>query len=272
MKIGIISSSYYQNDIIKNDYTFCTRIQPFFNNSDKYELWANGKKYDALLFHDVLWIPMMEIFDGPKYLDITNIDWFNFNNLEYFSSFDVITSANKELVEFLKQIFPNKTIEYIPYSIDVNKISGIEEIATSPQSVLWFGDIQDVYESVDPFLNTIHETGLSLTVMTSEKTHINNIKFQSILFNQETLYDEIRNHDLLLNPPLRKGIFKYKSVFNKSLDSWCLGTPVVETVYDMVLFNDVEISNKKVKEMQQIIKNEYNIFDNIKKFDKLFLK
>jgi hypothetical protein len=241
------------------------RAEQLAANSPRFEIWKHGRNYDSLIFQKAYWTEMMEIFEGPKILDLCDTDWSNgsFDIMTTGNLVDAITCSSPELTNLLQSYFPSKLVEHVPDRIDLKQLPSPRPHHTGKaQHALWFGFIPNAYETLGQLAGTLRSCGLSLTILADQPYQMNDeiaeLRPRFIKYDMQTAYRQIQEADVVLNPRSEKGNFRYKSN-NKTIISLALGVPVAHTSGDVERLMDEFNRNNDVTKHAQIIRQEYGI-------------
>jgi hypothetical protein len=272
---GILPFTYFGgfNKVVGSSFLRATGVA---NNATDFEIWKHGKKYDNLIFQKVYWKEMLEIFKGPKILDLCDPDWLNgeLNITEIGALADAVTCSSKRLTDFTAKVFPDKIVRYVPDRLDF-------KIFPAPKSnhnknvkkIVWFGFIHNAYETLSSFSSILKKYNLALTVIAdhpySRKDTILELKPRFIQYDQRTVYSLLQDHDIVLNPKSDKASYRYKSN-NKSVISWKLGLPVAESVNELMRFFELDERKMETETRQQLVNQEYNITKSIDQYKSIF--
>lgn len=261
---GIIPFTYF-GGLDKTAGSTFLRAEGLVACAKGFEIWKHGNPYDSLIFQKVYWNEMMKRFQGPKILDLCDPDWLveNLNIIEVGSLTDAITCSSGNLTALVKKYFPNKLVVHVPDRLNFN-------IFPDPRSrhigkavnIVWFGYINNAYETLSPLAPVIKKHALHLTIMSNlpytKEDAILKLNPAFIKYNQSTAYQLLGKNDIVLNPKSTKGFFKYKSN-NKTIISWKLGVPVAETPEELERLIDPYERNLHMEGKQDMIEQEYNI-------------
>jgi hypothetical protein len=274
---GIIPFTYFGGVQKLVGSTFL-RVDCLCKNDSNFEKWVHGKKYDNLIFQKAYWIEMMELFDGPKILDICDPDWIKeqldiVNICKYVHA---ITCSSESLTELVKNYFPNKLVVNIPDRLDFSVYPlPREKHALKAKNIVWFGFIHNAHETLEQMLPVIKEYGLNLKIIAdrpySKEDGILALKPEYAFYDPRFVYEQIKEADIVLNPKSDKAFYKYKSN-NKSLISWKLGLPVAHTNDELIRFINPDERNKEIAEKQQVIYREYQIQTSLEQYKNIILK
>jgi len=273
-KIGILPFKANDNDGMSGSAFL--RAHGLANNSNDYEIWKHAVKYDGLIFQKNYWKEMMELYQGPKILDLCDADWikssadfFKFCNLA-----DAISCSSPELMKFISDVLPAKPVYYVPDRLDFSLFPKSEKIHSNrAKTIVWFGYIKNAYITLKPMLPVIKALKLRLKIISDKdyerKEDLTGITYKVIKYNQLSAYEEISESDIVLNPKSPKGAFKYKSN-NKTIVGWKLGIPVAETNADIERFLDADARNEEMIEKKIFVNSKYNITQSVIDYDNIF--
>lgn len=263
-KTGIIPFTYFLGKQKPVGSTFL-RVDSLCLYSPNFEKWIHGKKYDNLIFQKAYWKEMMELFEGPRILDLCDPDWLRkpLDIIKYSHLVHAITCSSMELTKLLEQYLPEKLVVHVPDRINPRFFpSPRKKHVGRAKDIVWFGYIKNAHETLNPLFSVIKEHKMDLKIISNEpysrQDDILYLNPTFIKYDQKTAYERIKEADIVLNPKSSKAFFKYKSQ-NKNLISWKLGVPVAVSSYDVELLLDPEERNKQVMQKQLIVENEFHI-------------
>ena len=264
MITGIIPFGFFEY-IVNNSGSTLLRVDSLVANDSGFEKCVHGKKYDNLIFQKAYWKQMMKLFKGPKILDLCDPDWFQYevDIIETGNLVHAITCSSRELTDLVKSYFPEKIVEHVPDRLDLKTFPSPRKVhQEKARKAVWFGYIHNAYETLPQLLPSIKETGLQLRIIShlpyTEKDGILELNPEFLYYKWSTIYEQIKEADILLNPRSDKAFFRYKSN-NKSLFGWQLGLPVAVTNEDVMRLMNPDERNKEVSTMQPVVAQEYHI-------------
>jgi len=271
---GIVPFTYFVGGGKAVGSTFL-RVDGVVNNSSQFEVWRHGKQYDNLIFQKVYWREMMEVFKGPKILDLCDPDWVTdlVEVIEIGKLVDAFTCSSPELTTLIKNYFPEKPVVHVPDRLNFNLFTETRTPHTGlAKNVLWFGFIHNAYQTLPDLYATIREYGLKLTIVADfpydQDDEIKTLEPQFIQYDQQTVYQHIRQADIVLNPRSSRALYKFKSN-NKSLIGWKLGVPVAENSNDIIRLMDATARNKEVSDKLPIVNEHYNVQRSVEQYQEL---
>ena len=264
MLTGIIPFGFFEYALINSGSTLL-RVDSLVASDTGFEKWVHGKKYDSLIFQKAYWLQMMQLFRGPKILDLCDPDWFQYDVdiMETGNSVHAITCSSRELTDLVKSYFPGKIVEHVPDRLDLKTFPSPRKVHRGKaEKAVWFGYIHNAYETLPQMLPAIREAGLQLRIIShlpySEKDGILELNPEFIYYEQSKVNGQIREADILLNPRSNRAFFRYKSN-NKSLIGWQLGLPVAVTGEDVMRLMSPDERNHEVSVMRPVVEQEYGI-------------
>lgn len=276
-RTGIIPFSIFGSKVKLAGSSFL-RAEGLVTNAPDFEIWQHGYQYDNLIFQKTYWKEMMELFKGPKILDLTDPDWLygTVNIVEVGNMVDAITCSSEKLTQLVKTYFPHKDVVHIPDRLNFNILpEPRQKHEGKAKNVVWFGFIHNAHETLWPMLPTIREHNLILKIIAERpyerQADLEGINTEFIVFQHDTAYHKIKEADIVLNPKSTRAFYKYKSN-NKTVTGWKLGVPTAETVEELLRFLDPDERNREVKEKSVVVQNEYNIISSATQYRQLFKK
>ncbi|MDR0573890.1 MAG: hypothetical protein LBG96_07680 [Tannerella sp.] len=241
------------------------RVIQLTKNHPEFEQYAHGKRYDNLIFQQFCREEMMRRFTGPKILDICDPNWLQYDMeiVQTGSLVHAFTCSSEGLTRLIKPYFPDKIVEHVPDRLDLNTFPPPREPHQGKAlKAVWFGYIHNAYETLPQLLPALKETALQLRIIANlpycEEDGISEWNPEFIYYDRATVYERIREADILLNPRSDRAFFRYKSN-NKSLVGWRLGLPVAVTGEDVARLMNPDERNREVSAMQPVVEREYHI-------------
>lgn len=242
------------------------------NNWEEAEIFKMGNDYDVCLYQKSYWVQHAKNFKGIKILDICDPDWLHWSHqfMEMIEEVDAITTSTEELAKSIRN-FTDKKVICIPDRLDLSLYKGRKFHAGQAQSVVWFG-YSSGFDMVKSTLNFLKKHKLDLIVIADKgfimPSGYNDINLTNYKWNIDTVNDDIRNGDIVINPQGNNGKWKYKSN-NKTLTSWALGMPVATNLDELKKFLDPDERTKEVELRRKELKEKWDIKQSIREYQNL---
>lgn len=261
---GIVPYTYFNQSVKAAGSTFL-RVENLVENVPDFEVFQHGKKYDNLIFQKSYWLEMMEMFKGPKILDLSDPDWIRseVDLVETASLVDAITCSSRELANVVRKYITGKLVVCVPDRINDKIFPAMRNPHSGrATSVVWFGFTNNAHETLPFFAGALKKLGCRLTIIADrpylKEDAIRELQPEFIKYDQRTVYALLQQHDIVLNHRSNKAFFKYKSN-NKTIISLKLGMPVAHDASELELLIDPVERNRQVEENQEMIRKEYDI-------------
>jgi hypothetical protein len=268
---GIVPFSYFL-DAEKNAGSTILRVDGLVSNAPDFEHYHHGRRYDSLIFQKAYWKEYMELFEGPKILDLCDPDWINSNiDIVALSSLvHAITCSSPELTDAVKRMLPGKMVYHVPDRLDFRSFPEEQKLHQGDaKKAVWFGFIHNAHETLPQLLPSILKNELELTIIAdkpySQDDGIKALAPVFIRYDHATAYNLIGKADMVLNPRSAKALYKYKSN-NKSIIGWKLGLPVAVTNEEIDRFINADERNKEVFAKIKLVNAEYNILQSAQQY------
>jgi len=142
---GIIPFTYF-GGVQKSVGSTFLRVDCLASSTSDFEKWTHGKKYDNLIFQKTYWKEMMEMFKGPKILDICDPDLIRerLDIVEIGNMVHAITCSSEGLTQLMKNYFPTKIVVHVPDRLNPNEFPQPRSTHEGyAQKVVWFGFIHN---------------------------------------------------------------------------------------------------------------------------------
>ncbi len=240
------------------------------------EIFVQGRKYEICIYQKAYFVEHAKAFKGIKILDICDADFLHwgYRTKEMIEEVDAVVTSTESLAESLRA-FTNVPVVCIPDRIDTDEILKHKYHKGDAKWVAWFGYSSN-FEMLRPVINFLKRNNLNLIVISdsgfSIPTSIKGIKLRNLPHSWDTLYDDLLEADIVVNPQSSRGKWRYKSN-NKTILAWSLGLPVAQTVDDLKKFiSETERRKEQVlrfKEVEDKWKIEYSVNEYKKLIDTL---
>ena len=269
-KIGIITFSKFNG----RELTGSSKIrgQWLQNHWKEAELFKMGKKYDVVIYQKAYWVEHAKIFDGIKILDLCDPDWLHwgYRTIEMIEEVDAITTSTEALAIQIRK-FTNKPVQCIPDRIDLDEIKEIKVHEGKAKKVAWFG-YSTGFPMLRPAVHHIKKMLLGLIVISDKgfmpPTGNDGLDLTNYPHKWETIYKDLLEADIIINPQSKNGKWQYKSN-NKTLLAWALGIPVAEDIDELKRFMEVEERIKESEKRKKEIDEKWDIKYSVNEFKEL---
>lgn len=256
MKIGILPFRKFEGKKQVGSSTIrCDWLVKYWEDA---EVFKYGQYYDVVIYQKSYWPEHARLVKGVKILDVCEPDWLHwgYRFKEMIEEVDAITCSSWLLTKRIRN-FTDKPVVYIPDRLDLSMFKPIEVKDRQAKKLAWFGYSHNFF-ALNPAVIEMAKLNLELLVL-SEKEYrppvgYGKIKHNTKGFNWDTLRENLKDVDIILNPRSKTGKWKYKSD-NKTSIARALGLPVAFSPDDINKFMDP--NNRKIeseKRLKEIIK------------------
>ena len=236
------------------------------------EEFVQGKSYDVMIYQKAYWVEHAKSFKGIKILDLCDPDFLHwtFRTKEMIEEVDAVTTSTEALAEAYRA-FTDKPVICIPDRIDLDEIQTHKYHLGKAKTVSWYGYSTnfDMLRPVVPFLkkfkfnlNVISNSGFTLPV------GITDVTLSNYPFNWDTIYQDLLDSDIVINPQSSRGKWRFKSN-NKTILAWALGLPVATNIQDLQRFKDEEERKKEQALRLQEVKDKWDIKYSVEQYKQL---
>jgi len=219
-----------------------------------------GGKYDVIIFQKVYWPEYAEKFEGLKILDICDADWLEWGHrvVQTINACDAITCSTQAIADHLATI-TDKPIYVLPDRERLDLIEGkFKKHKGDAKWVVWYGYNHNL-DALDSAFPIINDLGLNLIVISNKpytppansKIHVKNLPWAIA-----TVDNDILKADIVLNPRLSTGNWKFKSN-NKTIHAWALGLPVAHNDKELKSFIPEEARTAEATRRRAEVEQEY---------------
>ena len=274
MKIGILKFEQFRGQ--KNLGSSKIRAEWVIKRWDEAEEFVQGQKYDAVIYQKAYFIDHAKLFKGVKIFDICDPDFltWGYRTKEMIDLCDAVTTSTEPLAESIRA-FTDKPVVCIPDRVNLEEIKKKKYHKGDAKWVVWFGYSTN-FDMVKPVVHILKRLKLNLMIISDGGFSLglgnDTIELKNYPFNWQTVYDDIMEGDIVINPQGKKGKWKYKSN-NKTLLAWSLGMPVAHELDDLKKFISEEERRKeqvlRYKELQEKWDVKYSIDEYKKLIDSL---
>ena len=246
------------------------------NHWDDAEIYKYGKKYDVVIYQKAYWPEHARDFDGLKILDICDPDFFHWNYpiKETIVECDAVTASTEELAKQFRN-FTDSPVKWIDDRVDVEAVDGqmdgVKQHEGKAKKVVWYGYSQN-FPMLKPAVKAINDNNLELIVISDNSFRspapYRDLPVTNYRHNWETVYGDIQEGDIVLNPQGTSGQWKYKSK-NKTYLAWALGMPVAHSDDELENFIDAEARQQEAKEKRQLVKEKHHSKQSVVEYKEL---
>lgn len=243
------------------------------------EIFTMGRQYEVVIYQKSYWLEHAQAFPGLKILDICDADFLHwgYRIKQMVEVCDAVTTSTVPLAMYMAKI-TDKPIWCIPDRLDFQEFGHLRKIhdGNGPtKSVAWFG-----YSENFPMLNAAINALVSLKieeliVIANRKNPYelpaaaeSKIRLLNLPWTPQTVYGDLMKADVLINPRLQKGRWKYKSN-NKTITAWALGIPVADTKEELKSLLSESARMVEGKKRYDQVRAEYDVHDTVRDFNNL---
>ena len=236
------------------------------------ERFKQGVKYDVVIFQKAYWVDFAKVFTGVKILDMCDPDWLDGNKVvEMIQHVDAITTSSMELAKYISSIC-DKPVAFIPDRIDPSFHRQKKQHVGRAKSAVWFGYAHN-FPALDSAVKALADLKLDLIVISNQPYHaptslVDKINVINFTWGAETVNDDILRGDIVINPKLPTGRFKFKSD-NKTITSWALGMPVALNDKDLKAFVEESGRKAEVEKRLKEVADQYDVKRSVEEYKHL---
>lgn len=251
------------------------RAQWLIDNWPEAERFMMGQKYDVVVFQKVYWVEYAEAFDGIKILDICDPDWMDWGNRvkQMLDLCDACTCNTEETAKFIRNIAkPGFPVYVVPDRLDIQTLPAPKKPTDNPtKTVGWYGYSHN-YEVLAACIQPLIKLGIERLVVISDKPFhmpaqaMDKIELANYPYTPETINRDIQECDVILNPQLQKGRWKYKSN-NKTILAEALGVPVAHT--DKELKELMTAEQRKQAHKYDQVRQYYDVIHSVEEMKRV---
>jgi hypothetical protein len=272
MKIGILT---FEQHLGKKDIgSSRIRAKWLVNNWSEAELFVQGQKYDVVIYQKAYFVEHAKLFKGIKIFDLCDPDFLHwgYRTKEMIDECDAVTTSTEALAEALRA-FTDKPVVCIPDRIDLAEIKPINRKNHIGEAkwVVWYGYSSN-YEMLKPVIHFLKKLNLSLICISDKAfsigSMIDKIEVRNYPHNWNTVYKDIIDGDIVVNPQSNKGRWKYKSN-NKTIMAWALGMPVATNVEELKKFISEDERKKEQVIRDKELKEKWDIKYSVDEYKQL---
>lgn len=258
MRVGILTFEQFQGR--KNIGSSRIRGHWLLNHWPEAELFVQGQEYDAVIYQKAYFVEHAKVFKGIKIFDICDPDFLHwgYRTKEMIEEVDAVTTSTEALAESIRA-FTDKPVYCVPDRVDLDVIPRRKEHKGRAEWVAWYGYSTN-FPMLRPAVHALKQLKLNLAVISDSNFSLpagsGDIQLRNLPHNWNTVYDDLLDMDIVINPQSEKGRWQYKSN-NKTLLAWALGLPVAQNTEDLKRFMDAEERQKEAEMRLQEINDKW---------------
>ena len=270
MKIGILKFEQFRGQ--KNLGSSKIRGTWLIDKWDEAEEFVQGQKYDAVIYQKAYFIEHAKVFKGVKIFDLCDPDFLHwgYRTKEMIDLCDAVTTSTEALAEAIRA-FTDKPVMCIPDRINLDEITKKKYHKGEAKWVVWFGYSSN-FDMLKPVVAVLKKLNLNLMVISdggfSAGLGGDGLELKNYPFNWQTIYEDITEGDIVINPQSTKGKWKYKSN-NKTILAWALGMPVANDFDDLRRLIDEEERRKEQVKNNKELKEKWDVKYSVEEYKKL---
>jgi len=247
------------------------------------EVADNVTRYDVLILQKVYYIEKIELYRkfNPNVkiiLDLCDPDFYEWHARikQTIDLCDAVTTSSVALAKFIVQL-TDKPVWCIPDRLDMEIFGKIPKKAHKGDAKVaaWFGYSQN-YKMLDTAINSLIKYKFrDLIVVGSAKMpyqlpaaaqgKINLINYP---WREDTVYKDLLEADLVLNPQSKIGNWKYKSN-NKTVTAWALGLPVAHNDQELKALISEEARKAEAEKRLAEVVESYDVLKSVDEYKAL---
>lgn len=221
------------------------RVDWLCNYWPEAEVAKMGRKYEVVILQKAYWLEYAQLFQGIKILDVCDADFkhWGYRIKETIDNCDAVVTSTVELAKYMAML-TDKPVWCIPDRIDFAAIGDKRKDhrgKRDTKTVAWYG-YSDNFRMLDASIEALVQLKIpNLIVITSKRSpymlppsmegKLNLINYP---WTAATANDDLLRADVVINPQMATGRWKYKSN-NKTILAWALGLPVAHTKDELAL-------------------------------------
>lgn len=279
MKIAINTMQLMENRAVGSVGSSRIRGDWLIKHWPDAELFHFGRKYDVVIYQKAYDMEHMRAFQGIKIFDLCDPDWLQGRPVrEVLEHVDACTTSTEALAEYIRQM-TDKPVLCIPDRVDLTIHQQLKVHEGRAKTVLWYGYI-DNHQTIDQCLPAIQRLGLRLVVLSDKQyypTHtvagiteewLHN-SVLNLSFDAETFVEDVvHNADIILNPKLTTGRFRFKSS-NKTVIAWALGLPVAHDGEELEAMMDEQARKSEATKRRAEVEAHWDTRQSVKEYQDL---
>jgi hypothetical protein len=254
-------------------FNICNKWQEAGPDIGEAKPFVVGEKYDAVVYQKVYWVDHAKAYKGFKILDMCDPDFLHWGYpiQEMIQNVDVITVSSPALEEKLKGI-TDKPVYLVNDGIMICPDDPIKLHKGKAKKVVWYGYAEN-FPLLDACMPALNKLDLELIVISSKPyvlTGAYPVKITNYPWSINWKKDIVRG-DIVLNPTLKTGKWKYKSN-NKTTQAWALGMPVASSEEELTAFVDETNRQKEAEKRLTEVFSEWTTERSVEKLKEIISK
>lgn len=275
--VGIVTFEDFQ----KRTHIGSTRIRAWWllNYWPEAEPFTTGRKYDAVIFQKAYWVHYAELFEGVKIIDVCDPDFLNWRRelRRMIDCCDAVTTSTEALAGVLQE-YTSRPVFCIPDRLDPLAFGGLRKAHAGrgrTRTVAWYGYSHN-FTALDSIVEALPELGIEelLVIADANKPYElppplrEKLSLRNYVWGHDTVCGDLLKADLVLNPRIESGRWKYKSN-NKTLAAWAIGLPVAHTRAELAALIPEEARIKEAEQQHSRVFNEYHVRQSVEQYRRL---
>lgn len=267
-KVGILTFEQFNGK--KNLGSSKIRGQWVINKWPEAKKFMQGGKYDAVIYQKAYFVDHAKAFKGKKIFDICDPDFLHwgYRTVEMITECDAVTTSTEALAEQMRH-FTDKPVFCVPDRLDLDELSKRKYHKGDAKWIVWYGYSHN-FDMLKGVLPTLKSLKLNLMVISDGGFnpgigYSDSIQVRNLPFSWKTIYDDILDGDIVINPQSKKGRWQYKSN-NKTIMSWALGMPVATDFESLKRFISEEERRKEQVAKLQEVKEQWDVSLSVQQY------
>lgn len=277
MKTAILTFEEYESRPYNSVGSSRIRGRWLLNHWKEAEQFIFGERYDVIIYQKAYFMKHIRDYPAIKIFDMCDKDWPDKPIVEIMQYVDAIVTSTEPLAEEIKKMRGDLEIPVIciPDRVDLNEVKRIKKDYGQEKikKAVWYGYYHN-FQAMKSALWDLAERNIDLTIISDKyPVYIRgyDIEVDSREYNQDTIYQDLAEHDICLNPRLDRGKWKLKSN-NKTIIAWAIGVPVATTLDELDKLDTAEAREKEAEKRLKEVKNKWNIELSVKEYQELIKK
>jgi hypothetical protein len=275
MKIGILTFEQFHGK--KNIGSTRIRVKWPVNHWPEAEEFTMGQRYDVVIYQKAYWLEHAQAFKGLKILDICDADFLHWGSRvkQMADNCDAVVTSTVKLAMYMAKI-TDRPVWCIPDRLDFDLLPDQKKQHVGDTKVaLWYGYSEN-FPMLSASINALLQLKIEeLVVIASKKspyelppTAQGKIRLVNLPWTEETVNQDLMKADVVINPQLNSGRWKYKSN-NKTILAWAFGIPVAHTKEELAALMTEEARIAEGEKRYAQARAEFNVVDSVRDYKNL---